>query len=193
MDQAGLVGDDDPRIAVFADFGNFDAMAAAVVQYESQRLGLEDDNDNIYYTFSVGYNLRPHRFQLDVVYFRDRFAGADTSTTTDRNTGNGVGWQGQKNNSVMLMASWSGQFGPVRGLFQANGVVGRARGGTAGLPGFPTNVSQRGYDILAGAAVAYAEVDVGIVKPFVAFLMGTPDSNPTDRHLRGLHPPPGRT
>jgi hypothetical protein len=68
------------------------------------------------------------------------------------------------------------------------GVVGRAQGGTAGLPGFPTEVSQRGYDILAGAAVAYAEVDVGIVKPFVAFVMGTPDSNPTDRHLRGFSP-----
>src|SRR5262245_19754776 len=83
LDQAGLVGDDDPRIALFADFGNFDAMAAAVVQYESSRLGLEDDNDNVYYTFSVGYNLRPHRFQFDVVYFRDRFAGADMSTTAN--------------------------------------------------------------------------------------------------------------
>jgi hypothetical protein len=48
--------------------------------------------------------------------------------------------------------------------------------------------SQRGYDILAGAAVAYAEVDVGIMKPFVAFVIGTPDSNPTDRHLRGFSP-----
>ena len=37
VDQAGIVGDDDPRIALFADFGNFDAMAAAVIQYESQR------------------------------------------------------------------------------------------------------------------------------------------------------------
>src|SRR4029453_8253549 len=73
-------------------------------------------------------------------------------------------------------------------LFQANGGVGRAQGGTAGLPNFPTTVSQRGYDILAGAAVAYAEVDVGIVKPFLAFVFGTPDSNPTDRHLRGFAP-----
>jgi hypothetical protein len=88
----------------------------------------------------------------------------------------------------MLMASWSGQVGPVRALFQANGVVGRAQGGTAGLPGFPTTVSQRGYDILAGAAVAYAEVDVGIAKPFLAFVIATPDSNPTDRHLRGFAP-----
>jgi hypothetical protein len=101
---------------------------------------------------------------------------------------NGIGYQGQQSNAVMLMASWSGQVGPVRALLQANGVVGRAQGGTAGLPGFPTTVSQRGYDILAGAAVAYAEVDVGIAKPFLAFVIGTPDSNPTDRHLRGFSP-----
>jgi hypothetical protein len=76
----------------------------------------------------------------------------------------------------------------VRGLFQVNGVVGRAKGGTAGLPGFPTNVSQRAYDILAGAAVAYAEVDIGFVRPFVAGIVGTPDSDPTDRKLRGFAP-----
>jgi hypothetical protein len=185
VDQAGIVGDDDPRIALFADFGNFDAMAAAVVQYESTRIGLENDNDLIYYTFSAGYNLKPHRFQFDVVYMRDRFAGADLRNNP-RPIGNPIGYQGQKSDSVLLMASWSGQFGPVRGLFQANGVVGRAKGGTAGVPGFPTDVSQRAYDILAGAAVAYAEVDLGIVKPFVAGVVATPDSDPTDRKLRGF-------
>ena len=71
------MGDDDPRIAVFGDFGDFDVMGAAVIQYESQRIGLGNDNDLITYTLSVGYNLKPHRFQLDVVYFRDRFVGAD--------------------------------------------------------------------------------------------------------------------
>jgi hypothetical protein len=86
------------------------------------------------------------------------------------------------------MASWSGRLGPVRGLLQLNGVAGRAKGGTAGLPGFPTTVSQRAYDILAGAAVAYAEVDVGIAKPFVAAVFGTPDGDPTDRKLRGFAP-----
>jgi len=187
VDQAGIVGDDDPRFALFADFGNFDVMAAAVIQYESQRLGLEDDNDLIYYTFSAGYNMRPHRFQFDVVYMRDRFAGADLAIPRVA-PANGIAYQGQKQDPVMLSASWSGQFGPVRGLFQAMGVVGRARGGTAGLPGFPTDVSQRGYDILAGAGVGYVEVDVGIVKPFVAGIVGTPDSNPTDRHLRGFSP-----
>src|SRR5262245_52300589 len=135
VDQAGIVGDDDPRFALFAEFGNFDVMAAAVIQFESQRLGLADDNDLIYYTFSAGYNMKPDRFQFDVVYMRDRFMGADMSTTAPRVTGTSIGWQGQKQDSVLLMASWTGQFGPVRGLFQANGIVGRARGGTAGITG----------------------------------------------------------
>src|SRR5215831_14213432 len=78
QDQAGYIGDNDPRFAVFGDFGNLDVMAAAVVKREAQRLGLTNDNDLIYYTFSAGYNLQPHRFQLDVSYFRDRFEGADT-------------------------------------------------------------------------------------------------------------------
>src|SRR2546427_4952965 len=79
VDQAGLIGDNDPRFALFGDFGDFDVMGAAVYQFESQRLGLTNDNDLIYYTFSAGYNMRPHRFQLDVVYSRDRFNGADTT------------------------------------------------------------------------------------------------------------------
>jgi hypothetical protein len=52
QDQAYLVSDDDPRFALFGDFGNVGVMAAAVIQRESQRLGLENDNDFIYYTFS---------------------------------------------------------------------------------------------------------------------------------------------
>jgi len=185
VDQAGLVGDDDPRFILFGEFGNFDVMGGAVIQYESQRIGLENDNDLIYYTFSAGYDLKPHRFQFDVVYMRDRFAGADLSFP--RTTGGGIGFQGQKSDSVLLMLSWSGRLGPIRGLLQVNGVTGRAKGGTAGLPGFPAGVaSQRAYDILAGAAVAYAEADLGIARPFVAFVFGTPDGDPTDRKLRGF-------
>src|SRR5262245_2521000 len=44
QDQAGLIGDNDPRFAVFGEFGDFDVMAAAVYQYESQRIGLTNDN-----------------------------------------------------------------------------------------------------------------------------------------------------
>ena len=64
------------------------------MQYESQRLGLENDNDLVYYTFSAGYNLRPHRFQFDVVYMRDRFAGADRRMGSPPRAA--CGFQGQK-------------------------------------------------------------------------------------------------
>src|SRR5262245_30126014 len=116
VDQAGMIGDNDPRIAFFGDFGNLDVMAAAVVQFESQRLGLTNDNDLIYYTFSAGYNLQPHRFQLDVIYNRDRFTGADTQVAGLRTAIGGAGFTGQKNDSVLVMASWSGRAGPVRAM-----------------------------------------------------------------------------
>jgi hypothetical protein len=185
VDQAGLVGDDDPRFALFGEFGDFDVMGAAVIQFESQRLGLTNDNDLIYYTFSAGYNLRQHRFQLDVVYMRDRFLGADTGSVTNRP---GLGFQGQKTDAVMLSGSWSGALGPGRALLQGNLVGGTARGGTnaANIP--PGVKAGRGYDILAGAVVAYAEVDLGIVQPFVGVVFGTADGNPTDNKLHGFAP-----
>jgi hypothetical protein len=184
QDQASLVSDDDPRFALFGEFGNFDVMAAAVIQFESQRLGLEDDNDFIYYTFSAGYNLKPHRFQLDVTYFRDRFTGADTQLAGRPSTASGFGYLGQKFNSVLLMASWSGVVGPVRALVQGNILTGTAHSGIDGLP--PGTVPDRKYDIFAGAVVAYAEVDLGVVKPFVGLVYGSGDGNPSDTKLHGF-------
>ena len=183
QDQAGLVGDDDPRFALFFESGNFGAMAAAVYQFESQRLGLENDNDFIYYTFSGWYNLSPHKFQLDVTYFRDRFQGADTESSAIA-TRTALGFQGQKHDSVLIMASWSGILGPVRALVQGNIMTGTAKGGTAGLPAGVA--PERDYDILAGAVVAYAEVDLGIVRPFAGVVFGTADGDPTDRQLHGF-------
>jgi len=154
-----------------------------VYQFESQRLGLENDNDFIYYTFSGWYNPKPHRFQLDVTYFRDRFLGADTASSAIA-TRTALGFQGQKNDSVLIMASWSGTLGLVRALLQGNLLTGTAKGGTAGLP---AGVAPgRDYDILAGAAVAYAEVDLGVVRPFAGVVFGTADGDPTDRKLHGF-------
>src|SRR5262249_34592621 len=127
LDQAGYIGDNDPRFAVFGEFGDIDVMAAAVLQYAGYRLGLTNNNDAWYYTFSVGYNLKPHRFQFHVVYFRDRFGGADTSFP--RALSSPIGFEGQKTDSVLLMASWSGRVGPARGMVQVSGVTGRAHGG----------------------------------------------------------------
>ena len=183
QDQAGLVGDDDPRFALFFESGNFGAMAAAVYQFESQRLGLQNDNDFIYYTFSGWYNLKPHKFQLDVTYFRDRFQGADTGSPAIAPL-TGLGFQGQKHDSVLIMASWSGALGPVRALVQGNLLTGTAKGGTAGLPAGVT--PGRDYDILAGAVVAYAEAALGIVRPFAGVVFGTADRDLTDRKLHGF-------
>ena len=52
------------------------AYAAAVIQLESSRLGLTNDNDYIYYTFGGAFNVKPHRFAIDVAWFRDRCSGA---------------------------------------------------------------------------------------------------------------------
>jgi len=192
VDQAGLIGDNDPRFAVFGDFGAFDVMAAAVYQYESQRIGLTNDNDLIYYTFSFGYNLRPHRFQLDVIYNRDRFAGADLGQPRTSSLTTGIGFLGQKNDSVLVAASWSGRAGPVRAMVQLMGMFGHAKGANAdgitqaGLTG--VRGADRDYDILAGGGVAYAEADLGMVRPFVGAIYGTADGDPTDHKLHGFTP-----
>src|SRR5262249_43149243 len=190
VDQAGLIGDNDPRIALFGDFGVFDVMGAAVYQYESQRIGLTNDNDLIYYTFSAGYNLRPHRFQLDVIYTRDRFAGADLGQP--RTTGNGIGTLGQKSDSVLVAGSWSGRAGPVRAMVQGMVVLGHAKGANAdgiaqaGLTG--VRGPDRDYDIFAGGVVAYGEADLGIVRPFLGLIWGSADGDPTDHKLHGFTP-----
>jgi hypothetical protein len=183
QDQAGLVGDDDPRLALLFESGNVGAMAAAVYQFESQRLGLENDNDFIYYTFSGWYTLKPHKFQADVTYFRDRFLGADTGSSAIA-ARPGLGFRGQKTDSALIMASWSGTLGPVRALVQGNILTGTAEGGTAGLP--PVVTPGRHYDILAGSAVAYAEAHLGMVRPFVGVVFGTADGDPNDGKLHGF-------
>ncbi len=187
QDQAGLVGDDDPRLALFVEQGPFGAMAAAVLQNESQRLGLVNDNDFIYYTFSGWYDFKPHKVQLDVTYFRDRFSGADTQTVGLRS---GLGFTGQKNDSVLIMASWSGTLGPVRALLQGNLVTGTSRGGTTGRP--LGVAAARQYDIFAGGVVAYAEADFGLVRPFVGVVYGSGDGDPTDNQLHGFATLPQR-
>src|SRR5207245_8656312 len=142
QDQAGLIGDNDPRLAVFGDFGDLDVMGAAVYQFESQRLGLTNDNDLMYYTFSAGYNMKPHRFQLDVTYARDRFDGADTQGSASsivNASGNGaVQFRGQKTDSVLVMARWSGSMGPERALVKGHVMLSHANSAHAAVLPFTT-------------------------------------------------------
>lgn len=181
FDQAGTLGDDDPRFVVYFNSGNFYGEASAVYQFESQRLGLQNDNDFIYYMFKGGYDAKPHKFELGVVYYRDRFAGADTQTG---GCVAGLGCRGQKTDAVWINASWNGKLGPVKGFLQGNIVTGTARGGNSGLP---AGVARgRDYDIFAGGVLAYAEADLGIVRPFVGFVFGSGDGDPRDDKLQGF-------
>src|SRR5262252_6799220 len=195
IDQAGMIGDNDPRIAFFGDFGDFDVTAAAVMQFTNQRIGLTNNTNLIYYTFSAGYNLKPHRFQLDVMYANDRFTGADMQTTGLR--ADPLGYTGQKQNAVLVMGSWTGRAGPVRGLLQGMAMLGNATGANAagiagaGLTGI--REPNRQYSILAGGAVAYAEADLGMIRPFVGAIWGTADKDPTDHQLHGFDIQPFRS
>jgi hypothetical protein len=187
VSQAGILGNDNPRIGIEGEFGDLKLWASAVVERESQRLGLENDNDAIYYVFGGTYDMKPHRFGMDVVWFRDRFAGADTQALGFRS---GLGWTGQKTDSVWINASWSGKVGPVRGLLQGNILVGTARGSTvrgAGATALPASIpTRREYDIFAGGAIAYAEVDLGVVRPFVGLIYGSGDGDPRDDKIHGF-------
>ena len=78
VSQAGIFGNDDPGVGVELAFGNLELSAKAYIERESMRLGLENDNDLVSYAFTAQYTLTPHIFGLDVVWFRDRFFGADT-------------------------------------------------------------------------------------------------------------------
>src|SRR5262249_7043042 len=134
LDPAGLIGRHDPRAIVIGEFGDFDVLAGIVFRREGQRLGYENNSDFLMYTFSAGYNLEPHRFQFDVVYQHDRFTGAQMQTVGLDTGEDKFGWTGQTHDSVLLMPSWTGRVGPVRGLIQGNIDLGEARGGTLGIP-----------------------------------------------------------
>ena len=182
----GILGTDDPRIQLEVELGALTLYAKALVSRESQRIGLQNDNDHIYYVFGGTYDLKPHRFGADVVWFRDRFSGADTQAVgCDRAD---MGCIGQKIDSVWINAAWQGQFGPIRSLLQGNIVVGTARGGTGGLP---AGVQQgQDYDIFAVSVIAYVEADLGIVRPYIAGFYGSPDGDPRDRKLQGFQTQP---
>lgn len=176
-DQAYLLGDDDPRFAVFLDLDQWDLYAAAVIQYESARIGLQNDNDGVYYNFGVGYNMKPHRFQLDITYFRDRFTstcapGTGTATVNcDRLP--------QNTDTVLIRPSWTGTIGPLSALVQFNIVAGTVDG-TGG----------QSYDVLAYSFVGVAEVNLGMVAPFAGVIYGSGDDDPNDDKLEGYNTTP---
>jgi len=61
----------------------------------------------------------------------------------------------------------------------------------SGAAALPATVFQDvDYDIFAGGGIAYLEVDLGIVRPFIGAVYGTGDGDPTDRRLQGFQAQP---
>jgi hypothetical protein len=179
-----VLGDDDPRFALFATFGpqqEWEFEAAAVIQSESLRIGLENDNDFVYYTFGAAYNMRPFRFALNGAYFKDRFQGAKGQTATNLQ-GQTVSVAGQKIYSTLLMPSVTGVVGPISFLAQGMVVFGTADG---------SNITgSQEFDIFSWGFAAQAEANLGIIRPFLGMVYGSGDSDPTDNDLKGFAPLP---
>jgi hypothetical protein len=184
IDPAFLVRDDDPRFAVFATFGpnnEIELSAAAVIQREAARLGLQNDNDNVYYTFSFAYNMKPHRIGLSMAYFRDRFEGASGQPNP-----------GQKIDSVLLMPHFTTTVGPIRALLEGAFVLGSADGDNLTDCSAGAGVQRCEYDIFAWAVVAYAEARLlnGMIRPFLGLIYGSGDDDPNDDDLGGYFSTP---
>jgi hypothetical protein len=175
-DQAGVLADDDPRFAVFATFGpknEFQIEAAAVIQFEASRLGLQNDNDLIYYTAGIAYEFKPFKAAVHGAYFRDRFTGA-----------HGQAQAGQKLDSFLIMPSVTGSFGPISFLLQGLFLLGSADSSNA-----TGNIE---YDIWAWGGLGMLQADLGIVKPYVGIIYGSGDDDPNDTDLEGFAPTPFR-
>jgi hypothetical protein len=175
-DQAGIIGDDDPRAAIYFDLpGGMEIGAWAVLQTTSQRLGLQNDHDFMYYVGHLAFNgLKPMVFGLDVAYFRDR----SNVTTALANSG-------QKTDTFLIMPSFSTTFGPITALLQPMIILGSVDGGVvAGV--------QPEYDVFAWGGVAYLEANLGVVRPFVGLYIGSADDDATDDDLEGFAPLPQR-
>jgi hypothetical protein len=175
-DPAGVIGDDDPSFRLSAALGpekRLEMYAQAVIQTESLRLGLTNDNDDVYYNFGVRYDMRPLVVALDLTWFRFRFQGAKGRTNS-----------GQKINSVLLRPSVTGNFAPISFLLQPMAIFGNADSSNA-----TGNVS---HNIRSWAVVGEVEADLGIVRPFLAFVYASGDSNPADDKLRAFSPLPQR-
>jgi hypothetical protein len=138
-DPAGVIGDDDPRVAVFATFGNLELSASVVMQTESLRQGLTNDNDDLYYTFGAVYDMKPWRFALDASYFRFRFN------------------QTQDTDTVMIMPSAVGSLGIFSFLAQPMFVF-----GSVDANGGPD------YDVAGFGFIGQVELNLGKIRPLLA-------------------------
>jgi hypothetical protein len=162
-DPAGVIGDDDPRAAVFAKFGNLELSAAVVMQTSSQRQGLTNDNNNLYYNFGIQYDLKPWRFALDATYFRFRFN------------------QDQKIDTALLRPSAVGSMGIISFLAQPMFIFGSVDS---------NDPAQPDYDVMAFGFIGKVEAKLGKFNPFLAVVYGSGDNDPNDNDLEAFSPLP---
>jgi hypothetical protein len=185
-DQAGMVGDDDPRFALFLDLpGDLEIGAWAVLQTTNLRLGLTNDHSFWYYVFHASYKgAKPMVLALDMVYFRDRSSLTPAVAA-------GAAFQGQQTDSFLIMPSFSGTFGPITALLQPMILLGQADSCNSFFNGCATPGGDE-YDIFAWGGVAYLEANLGIVRPFLGFIIGSGDDDPDDSDLNGFTTLPQR-
>jgi len=164
-DPAGVIGDDDPRVALFATFGNLELTAQVVMQTTSLRAGLQDDNDDLYYNFGAKYTAKPWIFSLDATYFRFRFN------------------QGQDNDTVLIRPAVVGKVGAVSFLAQPMFLFGSVDSNAA---------TGRDYDVFAYGFIGQLELKLGKISPVLAVVYGSGDDDTSDGDLEGFAPLPQR-
>ena len=121
---------------------------------------------------------------------RDRFGGADLANPRSGSGRTALASRGRRRTVYLIMGSWSGKLGPVRAAAarqcECRHGAGRHERQWASRQG---RQAGRSYDIFSGAAMAYAEADLGIVQTVCWPLSGGSGMaiRPTDK-LNGFSP-----
>ncbi len=165
QDHFGLLGDDDPSFAVYITPNkSMEFVARYVIQSESTRIRLTNDNDDSYYAFGVNYKgMKGHSFRLDGAYQRWRFSGNEHADT------------------FLITPSWKGTVGIIKATASAAFVFGEVDG-TGG----------ENYDVFGYAFMANVVANLGSVRPWIGFVFGSADDDVTDNDLNGFHHLPQR-
>ena len=174
FDPMSWVGDDDPGFQLWYDMGPFQLYGAAMIQNESQRLGLTNDNDNVYYLFRAAFKTGGHRFSLNTIYQRDRFCPDCPGNEDDPSAAAALAHVRQNSDVYYIMPAWEGKFGILKFIAQGGLVFGEVDvdGGSD-------------LDVFAGAVQIAMEAKLGKITPFFTFLYGTGDDDPNDNDLNG--------
>lgn len=167
FDPMGLLGDDDPRFAIYlTPSPDLEFVAQIVIQSESSRLGLMNDNDDMYYAAAATYRgMKGHQFQLAAAYYRFRFDPSETADT------------------FMITPSWEGTAGIIRGVAQIALNFGEVEGRETAA-GLDDGID---YDVFSWGFWGGIEVNLGTIRPFVTVVYGSGDDDANDTDLQGFN------